>query len=100
MDIHRSDLPHCAELEGAVVVIDVLRSFTTAAVALARGARGVWAVGTLDEALERSLELLPRMASGRMQDAMTWLHTPPKKEIEIPVEGAKLAPPKTTKDPK
>ncbi len=43
----------------------------------------------IDEALERSLGLLPRMASGRMQDAVTWLHTPPKKEVEIPVEGAK-----------
>jgi len=51
MDIQRSDLPHCADLEGAVVVIDVLRSFTTAAVALARGASGVWAVGTVEEAL-------------------------------------------------
>ena len=29
----------------------------------------------IDEALERSLGLLPRMATGRMQDAMTWLHT-------------------------
>lgn len=53
MDIRRSDLPHCADLDGAVVVIDVLRSFTTAAVALARGASGVLAVGTMEEALER-----------------------------------------------
>jgi 2-phosphosulfolactate phosphatase len=37
--IDRSDLTHCTELGGAVVVIDVLRSFTTAAVALAGGAR-------------------------------------------------------------
>jgi 2-phosphosulfolactate phosphatase len=37
--IERSDLAHCADLHGAVVVIDVLRSFTTAAYALARGAR-------------------------------------------------------------
>jgi 2-phosphosulfolactate phosphatase len=37
--IDRSDLTHCTELSGAVVVIDVLRSFTTAAVALAGGAR-------------------------------------------------------------
>lgn len=39
MRIDRSDLTHCTELGGVVVVIDVLRSFTTAAVALADGAR-------------------------------------------------------------
>jgi len=38
MRILRSDLPHCDELRGAVVVIDVLRSFTTCAYAFARGA--------------------------------------------------------------
>ncbi len=34
----------------------------------------------IDPAFERSLELLPKLATGRMQDAMTWLHTAPKKE--------------------
>ncbi|MGZ5096721.1 MAG: aminoacyl-tRNA hydrolase [Usitatibacter sp.] len=29
----------------------------------------------IDPALERSLDLLPRLASGRLTDAMTWLHT-------------------------
>jgi 2-phosphosulfolactate phosphatase len=51
MQIFRSDLPHCAELTGAVVVIDVLRSFTTSAVALAQGADEVIAVDSLDAAL-------------------------------------------------
>ena len=32
----------------------------------------------IDPPLERSLDLLPRLASGRMTDAMTWLHTIPK----------------------
>ena len=32
----------------------------------------------IDEALDRSLGLLPRLASGRLNDAMTWLHTVPK----------------------
>lgn len=36
---------------GTIVVIDVLRSFTTAAVALARGARAVYAVEGIDAAL-------------------------------------------------
>jgi 2-phosphosulfolactate phosphatase len=50
MKILRSDLPHCGELHGAVVVIDVLRSFTTAAYALARGANEVMAVGSIEAA--------------------------------------------------
>ena len=32
----------------------------------------------IDPAFERSLELLPRLATGRLVDAMTWLHTQPK----------------------
>jgi 2-phosphosulfolactate phosphatase len=50
MKILRSDLPHCPELQGAVVVIDVLRSFTTSAYAFARGAVEVLPVGSLEEA--------------------------------------------------
>lgn len=55
MKILRSDLPHCPELHGAVVVIDVLRSFTTSAFAFARGALEVLPVGSLEaaEALRR-----------------------------------------------
>jgi 2-phosphosulfolactate phosphatase len=50
MKIFRSDLPHCPELYGAVVVIDVLRSFSTAAYALARGASEVIAVDSIEAA--------------------------------------------------
>ena len=50
MKIERSDLAHCADLHGAVVVIDVLRSFTTAACALAGGARELIVPATLDAA--------------------------------------------------
>ena len=32
----------------------------------------------IDEAFDRSLGLLPRLAEGRINDAMTWLHTVPK----------------------
>ena len=32
----------------------------------------------IEPAFERSLDLLPRLATGRMTDAMTWLHTAPK----------------------
>ena len=39
------------DVPGAVVVIDVLRAFTTAAYALAGGAREIWLVETVEEAL-------------------------------------------------
>ena len=39
------------EAVGAVVVVDVLRAFTTAAYAFAAGARRIWLVGSVDEAL-------------------------------------------------
>jgi PTH1 family peptidyl-tRNA hydrolase len=39
---------------------------------------------------ERSLDLLPRLATGRMTDAMTWLHTAPK----APSAEADAPPPK------
>jgi 2-phosphosulfolactate phosphatase len=52
MKILRSDLAHGHELEGAVVVIDVLRAFTTAAYAFAAGARAMIAADSL-EGVER-----------------------------------------------
>ena len=50
MRILRSDLSRLPESEGAVVVIDVLRSFSTAAYALAAGAKAVMAVESVDAA--------------------------------------------------
>jgi 2-phosphosulfolactate phosphatase len=49
MEIRRSDLAHGHELEGVVVVVDVLRAFTTAAYAFAAGARAVVAAHSLQE---------------------------------------------------
>jgi len=36
----------------------------------------------IDPAFDRSLGLLPRLAKGRMQDAMAWLHTSPEDEAK------------------
>jgi PTH1 family peptidyl-tRNA hydrolase len=36
----------------------------------------------IDPAFERSLDLLPKLASGRLTDAMTWLHTLPKPALD------------------
>lgn len=49
MEIRRSDLAHGHELEGVVVVVDVLRAFSTAAYGFARGARAVVAAHSLEE---------------------------------------------------
>ncbi|MBA2699724.1 MAG: 2-phosphosulfolactate phosphatase [Nocardioidaceae bacterium] len=38
-------------MTGAVVVVDVLRAFTTAAYAFAVGARRIWLVSSVEEAL-------------------------------------------------
>ena len=43
----------------------------------------------IDPAFERSLDVFPRIATGRIQDAMTWLHTTP--EMEKAREEKKLA---------
>jgi 2-phosphosulfolactate phosphatase len=49
MEIRRSDLAHGHDIEGLVVVIDVLRAFSTAAYAFAAGARAVVAAQSIDE---------------------------------------------------
>jgi PTH1 family peptidyl-tRNA hydrolase len=40
----------------------------------------------IEPAFDRSLELLSRIATGRIQDAMTWLHTLPKPDVAEPVK--------------
>jgi 2-phosphosulfolactate phosphatase len=52
MQIQRVDLEHCGVETGCVVVIDVLRAFTTAAVAFAQGASEMILVGEVEEIFE------------------------------------------------
>jgi 2-phosphosulfolactate phosphatase len=51
MRFHRSSLQDCELAGGVVVVIDVLRAFSTAAYAFAAGARDISLVSTVEEAL-------------------------------------------------
>jgi 2-phosphosulfolactate phosphatase len=51
MEFRRASLRTCAEATGVVVVIDVIRAFTTAAFAFAAGAEDIVLVGTVEEAL-------------------------------------------------
>src|SRR5512138_488602 len=52
MRIERATNETCGTAAGAVVAIDVIRAFTTAAFALAAGARDIVPVGTVEQALE------------------------------------------------
>jgi 2-phosphosulfolactate phosphatase len=52
MKFHYIDLEDCPTAQGAVLVIDVLRAFSTAAYAFSRGAKEIILVSTVEEALE------------------------------------------------
>ncbi len=52
MKFEQATLQTCAQARGVVVVIDVLRAFSTAAYALAGGASEITLVGTVEEAFE------------------------------------------------
>jgi 2-phosphosulfolactate phosphatase len=52
MQIERATNETCGAATGVVVAIDVIRAFTTAAFALAAGARDIIPVGTIEQALE------------------------------------------------
>ena len=61
MDIRRVIHRTAAQASGVVIVIDVLRAFSVAAYAFAGGARGMWLVRTVEEAMalrEREPEAL------------------------------------------
>ena len=52
MKFHYTDLENCHAATGLVVVVDVIRAFTNAAVVFSRGAKEIHPVGTVDEALD------------------------------------------------
>ena len=51
MKFRYTDLEDCHTAQGVVIVIDVLRAFSTAAYAFSRGAKEILLVSTVDEAL-------------------------------------------------
>ena len=52
MKIHYTNLETCHMVTGLVVVIDVIRAFTNAAIAFSRGAQKIHPVGGVEEALK------------------------------------------------
>jgi 2-phosphosulfolactate phosphatase len=66
MICRRSALDTCSEATDTVVVIDVLRAFSTAASALAAGAESITIVGTVEEALALKRQLPDALLMGEI----------------------------------
>jgi 2-phosphosulfolactate phosphatase len=66
MKFHYFNLETCHEAMGLVVVIDVIRAFTNAAVAFSRGAREIHPVSTVEEALEFKRQTPGALACGEV----------------------------------
>jgi 2-phosphosulfolactate phosphatase len=60
------NLETCGEATGMVVVIDVIRAFTNAAFAFSRGAKEVYPVSTVEEALKFKAEVPNSLACGEV----------------------------------
>ena len=66
MKFHYTNLETCHEAIGVVVVIDVIRAFTNAAFAFARGAKEIYPVSTVEEALQFKAENPNSLACGEV----------------------------------
>jgi 2-phosphosulfolactate phosphatase len=89
----RSGLAAAGEARGTLVVIDVLRAFTTAACAFARGAREIELVGTIEEAFARRRAdpalLLVGETDGRPVPGFDFGNSPPAL-LAAELEGKRL----------
>ncbi len=66
MQIQTVDADQCARCEGTVVVIDVLRAFTTAAYAFAGGVKDIVLVASVEEAFELRRRFPDRLLMGEV----------------------------------
>lgn len=66
MKFHYANLENCHEATGTVIVIDVIRAFTNAAYAFGRGAREIYPVSTVEEALQLKAMLPNSLACGEV----------------------------------
>ena len=66
MKFHYTNLETCHAATGVVVVIDVIRAFTNAAFAFSRGAKEIYPVSGVDEALQFKAETPNSLASGEV----------------------------------
>lgn len=63
---HYTDLEDCHTAQGVVIVIDVLRAFSTAAYAFSRGAKEILLVSTVHEALSLKSDIPSAKAMGEV----------------------------------
>jgi 2-phosphosulfolactate phosphatase len=66
MKFHYTNLETCHEATGMVIVIDVIRAFTNAAFAFSRGAKEIYPVSTVEEALKFKAETLNSLVCGEV----------------------------------
>jgi 2-phosphosulfolactate phosphatase len=66
MKFHYTDIGDCHTAKGVVIVIDVLRAFSTAAYAFSRGAKQIFLVSTVEEALALKSTLPNAKAMGEV----------------------------------
>lgn len=66
MKFHYTNLETCHESKGMVVVIDVIRAFTNAAFAFSRGAKEIYPVSTVEEALYFKAQFPELLACGEV----------------------------------
>jgi 2-phosphosulfolactate phosphatase len=66
MNFHYTDLETCHTATGVVILIDVLRAFSTAAYAFSRGAKEIILVSTVEEALSLKSQIPNSKAMGEV----------------------------------
>ena len=66
MNFRYTNLETCQSATGLVVVIDVIRAFTNAAFAFSRGAKEIYPVSTVEEALKFKTEVPNSLACGEV----------------------------------
>lgn len=66
MKFHYTNLETCHEANGVVVVIDVIRAFTNAAFAFSRGAKEIYPVSKVEEALKFKTEIPNSLICGEV----------------------------------
>jgi 2-phosphosulfolactate phosphatase len=66
MRFHYTNLETCQEATGVVVVIDVIRAFTNAAFAFSRGAKEIYPVSGVEEALQLKTQIPNSLACGEV----------------------------------
>lgn len=66
MKFHYTNLETCHTAMGVVIVIDVIRAFTNAAFAFSRGAKEIYPVSGVDEALQLKAETPNSLACGEV----------------------------------